>query len=106
MPLTFPDSVQVARCTATAADHTRIYGSNQTVRAHIRDKIEKITDANGNEIVTSGKLYLPKETVIEINDKVTLDNGSVCYVAAKKRVRDDRIRKVVYLIAYLTNGVG
>lgn len=106
MPLTFPDSVQVARCTATAADHTRTYGTAVTVKAHIRDKIEKIYDANNNEIVTSGKLYLPKETVIEINDKVTLENGSVCYVAAKKRVRDDRIRKVVYLIAYLTNGVG
>ena len=106
MPLTFPDSVQIANCTATAADHTRTYGSNQTVRAHIWDKIEKITDANGNEIVTSGKLYLPKDTLIEVNDQVTLDNGDICYVVAKKRVKDDRIRKTVYLIAYLTNGGG
>jgi hypothetical protein len=84
----FPSSVTIAHKQSIDAHHVITYGTAQTVSCRYQEMITKITDQNGNEIMTSGWAQFPKEVSISEEDQITLPDGSKPKIATLQRIYD------------------
>ncbi|MBF8191661.1 hypothetical protein ITP53_39405 [Nonomuraea sp. K274] len=61
------------------------YGEQTTVACFVDDRLQKILNAEGAEIVARGVLYMPLDTVSPVGSRVTVNGRAALVLAALRR---------------------
>lgn len=61
------------------------YGMPVTVRCFVDDRIQKVLDDTGAEVVAQGVIYMPLTTVCPVGSRVTVNGRQAQVLAALRR---------------------
>ncbi|GHU57382.1 hypothetical protein AGMMS49975_22890 [Clostridia bacterium] len=67
----------------TTGNGEKKYGEHYEIKCRIEPKNARITDKNGQQIITSGKIFLKKGTRIPEGSKITYDNSEYTLISTK-----------------------
>ena len=97
----FPSSVTIAHKKSIDAHHTITYGTAQTVSCRYQEMVEKITDQNGAEVLSTAWLQFPAGTSLSYDDKITLPSGETPKISQINRI-NNHLGVEVCVEVYLT----
>lgn len=98
----FPDTCTIEPKSTRDGYHDLTYGTSVSVKCNYQEMQEK--DASGSNIITSGKLFLPPGSVIAMDSRVTLADGTQPPVMEIKSIKSSVSRRVVFIRVILGEG--
>ena len=85
----FPHKVQIQRRTGRDKNTDPIYSAAAEYAAQVVEKIKRVVDTNGREVVSSVQAIVPTDEAISPFDKITLPDGSTPVILAIESFPDE-----------------
>lgn len=82
------DTVTLAPYVSQDAYGTPTYGATQTLAARVQYKVQRITNAQGQERVSQAKVFLDGTVTVALQDKLTLPDGRSPAIQLLYEVKD------------------
>lgn len=81
-------TVTIAPYTGQDAYGKAQYGPAQTVPARVQFRLQRLTDATGQERVSRAKVFVDGDVTLDLRDRVTLPDGTMPPILTLYKVSD------------------
>lgn len=98
----FSDTCTIEQRSTMDGYHDLTYDTSVSVKCNYQEKREK--DPAGSNIIISGKLFLPPGSVITLDSRVTLTDGTQPPVMEIRTVKSSVSNRVVFIWVLLGEG--